>query len=133
MNQSLHNFNLLHWNFPNIIKSIKAFIKNCNYTYIQARHLDLAKVEFEHCTIALIVSFTIIYIDNLEEVLFIFGERGTIYLTEKPLNQIVILSYQNKLNFKNVIKNLFLTINLYLTEKTRNKLSKSINPILERI
>jgi hypothetical protein len=133
MNQSLHNFYLLQWNFPSIIKSIKAFIKNCNHNYIQARDLGLAKVEFKHFTIALLISTTIIFLDSLEESLLIFSERGTINLTEKPLNQIEILSYQNKLTLNNLIKNLFLTINPYLNEIARNKLTKSINLTLERI
>jgi UDP-N-acetyl-2-amino-2-deoxyglucuronate dehydrogenase len=90
MNQSLHDLDLLQWIIPNEIKSIKGSIRNISHPYIQAEDLGLAIIEFQNGSLGLVEATSNVYAKNLEESLYIFGEKGTVKLTGKSLNQIEI-------------------------------------------
>lgn len=88
MNQSIHNIDLLRWMMGNEIKEVFAYTDNLNHDYIEAEDLGLALIKFSNGSYGIIEGTTNIYPTNLEETLFIFGQKGTVKVGGKSVNKI---------------------------------------------
>lgn len=78
MNQCIHNIDLLRWMMGNEVVEVSAYTDRLNHDYIQAEDLGLALVKFASGAYGLIEGTTNIYPKNLEETLYLFGEKGTV-------------------------------------------------------
>lgn len=78
MNQCIHNIDLLRWMMGNEVVEVSAYTDRLNHDYIQAEDLGLALVKFSSGAYGLIEGTTNIYPKNLEETLYLFGEKGTV-------------------------------------------------------
>lgn len=88
MNQCIHNIDLLRWMMDDEITEVKAFTARQNHDYIEAEDLGLAIVQFKNGSYGLIEGTTNIYPQNLEETLYLFGEKGTVKAGGKSVNVI---------------------------------------------
>lgn len=88
MNQCIHNIDLLRWLMGNDIEEVFAYTKNFNHPYIEAEDLGVALVKFKNGSLGMIEGTTNIYPKNLEETLYIFGEKGTFKAGGKSVNKI---------------------------------------------
>jgi predicted dehydrogenase len=77
MNQCIHNIDLLRWMMGDEITEVMAYTDRLNHPYIEAEDLGLAIVKFKNGSYGLIEGTTNIFPKNLEETLYIFGEKGT--------------------------------------------------------
>ena len=98
MNQCIHNIDLLRWMMGDEVTEVCAYTDNLNHDYIQAEDLGIAIVKFKNGSYGIIEGTTDIYPKNLEETLYLFGQKGTVKAGGKSVNIIEewILENQNE-------------------------------------
>ena len=77
MNQCIHNIDLLRWFMGDEIDEVMAYTDQLEHSYLEAEDLGMALVKFSNGSYGLIEGTTNVYPKNLEETLYIFGEKGT--------------------------------------------------------
>ena len=88
MNQCIHNIDLLRWMMGGEVESVAAMTDRLAHPYIDCEDLGLAVVKFKSGAYGLIEGTTDIYPANLEETLYIFGEKGTVKAGGHSVNRI---------------------------------------------
>lgn len=88
MNQCIHNIDLLRWMMGDDVVEVFAYTDRLNHDYIQAEDLGLALVRFKNGAYGLIEGTNNIYPKNLEETLYLFGEKGTVKAGGQSVNVI---------------------------------------------
>lgn len=86
MNQCIHNIDLLRWLMGDEVVEVSAYTDRLSHDYIEAEDLGLALVRFGNGGYGIIEGTTNIFPNNLEETLYIFGERGTVKAGGKSVN-----------------------------------------------
>lgn len=86
MNQCIHNIDLLRWMMGDEIIEVVGRTDRLLHGYIEAEDLGLALVRFANGSYGLIEGTTNIYPANLEETLYIFGEKATVKAGGKSVN-----------------------------------------------
>jgi len=86
MNQCIHNIDLLRWMMGDDIVEVFAYTDNLTHPYIEAEDLGLALVKFKNGSYGIIEGTTNIYPQNLEETLYLFGEKGTVKAGGQSVN-----------------------------------------------
>lgn len=86
MNQCIHNIDLLRWMIDEEIDEVFAYTDRLNHDYIQAEDLGIALVKFKNGAYGIIEGTTNVYPTNLEETLYVFGEKGTVKIGGKSVN-----------------------------------------------
>lgn len=88
MNQCIHNIDLLRWMMGDEVEEVMGMTDNLNHPYIQAEDLGIAIVKFRNGGYGIIEGTTDIYPKNLEETLYLFGEKGTVKAGGTSVNKI---------------------------------------------
>ncbi len=86
MNQCIHNIDLLRWMMGDEITEVFAYSDNLSHSYIEAEDLGVAVVKFANGSYGVIEGTTNVYPRNLEETLYLFGEKGTVKAGGKSVN-----------------------------------------------
>ncbi len=86
MNQCIHNIDLLRWMMGNEIDEVFAYSDNLNHSFIETEDLGLALIKFKNGSYGVIEGTTNVFPKNLEETLYIFGEKGTVKAGGKSVN-----------------------------------------------
>lgn len=86
MNQCIHNIDLLRWMMGSEIVEVVGMTDKLNHDYIEAEDLGIALVRFKNGSYGIIEGTTDIYPKNLEETLYIFGEKGTVKAGGQSVN-----------------------------------------------
>lgn len=98
MNQCIHNIDLLCWMMGNEIVEVVGMTDNLLHSFIEAEDLGIALVKFSNGSYGIIEGTTNIYPNNLEETLYIFGEKGTVKAGGKSVNIIEEWQFADKLD-----------------------------------
>lgn len=77
MNQCIHNIDLLRWMMGDEVEEVMAYTDRIQHNYLEAEDLGMALVKFANGAYGIIEGTTNIFPKNLEETLYIFGEKGT--------------------------------------------------------
>lgn len=77
MNQCIHNIDLLRWMMGDDVEEVIAYTDQLEHPYLETEDLGMALVKFSNGSYGLIEGTTNVYPQNLEETLYIFGEKGT--------------------------------------------------------
>lgn len=88
MNQCIHNIDLLRWMMGGEITEVVGMTDRLMHDYIEAEDLGLALIKFKNGSYGIIEGTTNIYPQNLEETLYLFGEKGTVKAGGKSVNLI---------------------------------------------
>ncbi|HCT63587.1 MAG TPA: oxidoreductase [Erysipelotrichaceae bacterium] len=88
MNQCIHNIDLLRWMMGDDVTEVVGMTDNLIHGFIEAEDIGMALVKFANGSYGIIEGTTNIYPKNLEETLYIFGEKGTIKAGGKSVNLI---------------------------------------------
>ncbi|MFC0477850.1 Gfo/Idh/MocA family protein [Robertmurraya beringensis] len=88
MNQCIHNIDLLRWMMGDEITEVVGMTDNLKHGFIEAEDLGIALVRFGNGSYGVIEGTTNIYPKNLEETLYIFGDKGTVKAGGKSVNLI---------------------------------------------
>lgn len=77
MNQCIHNIDLLRWFMGDDVEEVMAYTDQLIHPYLEAEDIGMALVKFANGSYGLIEGTTNVFPKNLEETLYIFGEKGT--------------------------------------------------------
>lgn len=86
MNQCIHNIDLLRWMMNDEVDEVMAYTDNLKHDYIQAEDLGLALIKFKNGAYGIVEGTVNVYPSNLEETLYIFGDKGTVKAGGKSVN-----------------------------------------------
>lgn len=98
MNQCIHNIDILLWMMGDQATEVMAAMDNMIHPNIEAEDIGLAIVRFANGSLGLIEGTTNIYPKNLEETLYIFGEKGTVKAGGKSVNTIDVWRFADGLD-----------------------------------
>ena len=104
MNQCIHNIDLLRWMMGDEITEVVGMTDNLIHGYIDAEDLGMALVKFSNGSYGIIEGTTNIYPKNLEETLYIFGEKGTVKAGGKSVNLIEEWHFADNLDNADEVK-----------------------------
>lgn len=88
MNQCIHDIDLLRWLMGDEVVEVVGMTDRLNHDYIEAEDLGIALVRFKNNSYGIIEGTTDIYPKNLEETLYLFGEKGTVKAGGAAVNRI---------------------------------------------
>lgn len=104
MNQCIHNIDLLRWMMGEEIVEVIGITDNLKHNYIEAEDFGLALIKFKNGSYGVIEGTTNVYPKNLEETLYIFGEKGTVKAGGKSVNIIEEWQFADRLDDPNEVK-----------------------------
>ena len=104
MNQCIHNIDLLRWMMGDEITEVVGMTDNLIHGYIDAEDLGMALVKFSNGSYGIIEGTTNIYPKNLEETLYIFGEKATVKAGGKSVNLIEEWEFADNLDNADEVK-----------------------------
>lgn len=96
MNQCIHGIDLLRWTFGGEIDEVYGVTRQQFHHYLEAEDVGMAVVKFKNGVIATIEGTTNVYPQNLEETLYIFGEKGTVKIGGKSTNNIDVWNFADE-------------------------------------
>lgn len=88
MNQCIHNIDLLRWMMGDEVDEVMAMTDRLEHNYLECEDLGLALIKFKNGSYGIVEGTTNIYPKNLEETLYIFGEKGTAKAGGSSVNKI---------------------------------------------
>lgn len=88
MNQCIHNIDLLRWMMGDEAEEVVGMTDRLNHPYIEAEDFGIALVRFKNGSYGVIEGTTDLYPRNLEESLYLFGEKGTVKAGGQSVNKI---------------------------------------------
>lgn len=98
MNQCIHNIDLLRWMMGGEIDTVVGMTDKLNHDYIEAEDLGIALVKFKNGSYGIIEGTTDIYPKNLEETLYLFGQKGTVKAGGSSVNKIEEWRFSDQLD-----------------------------------
>lgn len=104
MNQCIHDIDLLRWMMGGDIEEVMAMTDRLTHPYIEAEDLGIALVKFSNGSYGIIEGTTNVYPNNLEETLYIFGEKGTVKAGGEAVNIIEEWRFSDYLEEPEVVK-----------------------------
>lgn len=107
MNQCIHNIDLLRWFMGDDIQEVFAYTDQLVHPYLEAEDLGVALVKFSNGSYGLIEGTTNVYPKNLEETLYIFGDKGTAKAAGTSDNIIEEWRFSDNLDDPNEVKKRF--------------------------
>ena len=107
MNQCIHNIDLLRWMMGDEIEEVVGMTDRLHHDYIEAEDLGIALVKFKNGSYGIIEGTTNVYPKNLEETLYLFGEKGTVKAGGQSVNVIEEWRFSDMLDDPEEIKRQF--------------------------
>lgn len=96
MNQCIHGIDLLRWIFGDDVVRVYGQTRQQFHDYLEAEDLGMALVEFKNGALATIEGTTNVYPKNLEESLYVFGEKGTVKIGGKSTTDIDVWEFEDE-------------------------------------
>lgn len=107
MNQCIHNIDLLRWMMGDEITEVVGMTDKLNHDYIEAEDLGIALIKFKNGSYGIVEGTTNVYPKNLEETLYLFGEKGTIKAGGQSVNIIEEWRFSDMLDDPEEVKQNF--------------------------
>ncbi|MDD3822111.1 MAG: Gfo/Idh/MocA family oxidoreductase [Bacilli bacterium] len=107
MNQCIHNIDILIWMMNSEIEEVYAYTDRLCHDYIEAEDFGIAVIKFKNGSYGIIEGTTNIYPANLEETLYLFGEKGTVKAGGKSVNIIEEWAFADSTNDAQEVKELY--------------------------
>ena len=96
MNQCIHGIDLIRWIIGDEIQEVYGATRQRYHEYMEAEDVGMALIQFKSGIVATIEGSVNVYPKNLEETLFLFGEKGTVKLGGTSTNNIDIWEFSDK-------------------------------------
>lgn len=107
MNQCIHNIDLLRWMMGDDIIEVVGMTDQLNHDYLEAEDLGIALIRFADGSYGIIEGTTNVYPQNLEETLYLFGEKGTVKAGGNSVNVIEEWRFSDMLDNAEEVKRKF--------------------------
>lgn len=104
MNQCIHDIDLLRWMMGDDVVEVMAMTDRLKHDYIEAEDLGIAIVRFANGSYGIIEGTTDVYPKNLEETLYLFGEKGTVKAGGEAVNIIEEWKFSDYLDEPETVK-----------------------------
>lgn len=104
MNQCIHNIDLLRWMMGDEITEVVGFTENQNHPFIETEDFGIALIKFANGSYGVIEGTTNVYPSNLEETLYLFGEKGTVKAGGKSVNIIEEWRFADSIDTSDEVK-----------------------------
>lgn len=104
MNQCIHDIDLLRWMMGDEIEEVVGMTDRLEHDYIEAEDLGIALIRFKNGSYGIIEGTTDVYPKNLEETLYIFGQKGTVKAGGEAVNIIEEWSFSDYLDNPEEVK-----------------------------
>ena len=95
MNQCIHGIDLLRWMMGEPVE-VFAQTRQRFHNYLEAEDVGMACVKFADGSLATIEGTTNVYPKNLEECLYLFGEKGTVKIGGTTTNDIDVWDFSDE-------------------------------------
>lgn len=96
MNQCIHGIDLLRWMMGEEVEEVYGVTRRQYHDYLEAEDVGMAVVKFRNGTIGTIEGTVNVYPKNLEETLYLFGEKGTVKLGGTSTNNIDVWNFADE-------------------------------------
>jgi UDP-N-acetyl-2-amino-2-deoxyglucuronate dehydrogenase len=96
MNQCIHGIDLLRWMMGGKVVSVYGQTRQRFHDYLEAEDIGMAVLTFEDGSVATIEGTTNVYPKNLEETLYLFGEKGTVKIGGTSTNNIDVWEFADE-------------------------------------
>ncbi len=96
MNQCIHGIDLLRWTFGNDVEEVCGFTRRVQHPYMEGEDVGMAVVRFKNGAIATIEGTVNVFPSNLEETLYVFGEKGTVKIGGKSTTNIDVWDFADE-------------------------------------
>ncbi len=96
MNQCIHGIDLLRWMFGNEVDEVYGVTKQQFHDYLEAEDIGMAVIKFKNGAVATVEGTTNVYPKNLEETLYLFGEKGTVKIGGKSTNNLDVWEFSDE-------------------------------------
>lgn len=107
MNQCIHNIDLLRWMMGDEITEVVGMTDRLHHDYIDAEDLGIALIKFKNGAYGIVEGTTNVYPKNLEETLYLFGEKGTVKAGGQSVNIIEEWRFSDMLDDPEEVKQRF--------------------------
>ncbi len=107
MNQCIHNIDLLRWMMGDEIIEVVGMTDRLHHNYIEAEDLGIALIRFKNGSYGIVEGTTNVYPKNLEETLYLFGEKGTVKAGGQSVNVIEEWRFSDMLDDPEEVKRRF--------------------------
>lgn len=96
MNQCIHGIDLLRWMMGDEVEEVYGVTRQQFHDYLEAEDVGMAVIKFKNGAIGTIEGTTNVYPRNLEETLYIFGEKGTVKIGGTSTNNIDVWNFADE-------------------------------------
>ena len=96
MNQCIHGIDLLRWMLGDEIEEVYGITCQQFHDYLECEDVGFGLLKFKNGAIGSIEGTVNVYPRNLEETLYLFGEKGTVKLGGTSCNNIEVWNFSNK-------------------------------------
>ena len=96
MNQCIHGVDLLCWLMGSKVDTVYGVTRQRFHDYIEAEDLAFAIVQFENGLVGTVEGTANVFPENLEEAVYLFGEKGTVKLGGNSANNIEIWTFADE-------------------------------------
>lgn len=95
-NQCIHGIDLLRWMMGNEVDEVYGVTNQQFHDYLECEDIGMAVVKFKNGAIGTIEGTVNVYPKNLEETLYLFGEKGTVKIGGKSTNNIDVWDFADE-------------------------------------
>ena len=95
-NQCIHGIDLLRWMMGDEVEEVYGVTKQQFHDFIEAEDVGMAVVRFKNGAIGTIEGTVNVYPKNLEETLYLFGEKGTVKIGGTSTNNIDVWNFADE-------------------------------------
>ena len=92
-NQCIHGIDLLRWMMGDEVEEVYGVTKQQFHDFIETEDVGMAVVKFKNGAIGTIEGTVNVYPKNLEETLYLFGEKGTVKIGGTSTNNIDVWNF----------------------------------------
>lgn len=96
MNQCIHGIDLLRWMLGDEVATVYGVMRQQQHGYLEAEDVGMAVVTFKNGAVATIEGTTNVFPRNLEETLYLFGEKGTVKIGGKSTNNLDVWDFADE-------------------------------------
>lgn len=96
MNQCIHGIDLLRWMMGDEITEVYGVTRQQQHNYLEVEDVGMAVLKCKNGAIATVEGTTNVFPKNLEETLYLFGEKGTVKLGGTSTNNIDVWQFADE-------------------------------------
>ena len=95
-NQCIHGIDLLRWMMGDEVEEVYGVTKRQFHDYLECEDIGMAVIKFKNGAVGTVEGTVNVYPKNLEETLYLFGEKGTVKIGGKSTNNIDVWEFADE-------------------------------------